>query len=379
MITKVTHADGSYIDYGYDDIYQLTNETRTGTNAYSISYTYDKVGNRETMTKNSITTDYTYNTNNQLTTETIDSDTVITYAYDDNGNLISKVDGADTTLYEWDYENRLVQMTNDQIPMTINYEYDPDGNRISKTANSVTTKYINDVALPLVQVLMETTDEDTVLATYTYGNDLISSTKYDILNTIYYHYDGLGSVRQLTDDNETVTASYTYDAFGNVIVSTGTTDNTYGFTGEQQFDEADGLVFLRARYYDSRVGRFISRDPILSPRMTWKGHIWSLDLLILQPRHLCPYVYTSNNPVNLLDPAGLASQRPGCDVVGDIFPYLNENRCTRACCDAHDDCYAANNCGVSSWAPCFGSPECNKCNADVASCFIGCATLPGLW
>ena len=271
MITKVTHADGSYIDYGYDDIYQLTNETRTGTNAYSISYTYDKVGNRETMTKNSITTDYTYNTNNQLTTETIDSDTVITYAYDDNGNLISKVDGADTTLYEWDYENRLVQMTNDQIPMTINYEYDPDGNRISKTANSVTTKYINDVALPLVQVLMETTDEDTVLATYTYGNDLISSTKYDILNTIYYHYDGLGSVRQLTDDNETVTASYTYDAFGNVIVSTGTTDNTYGFTGEQQFDEADGHVFLRARYYDSRVGRFISRDPILSPRMTWKG------------------------------------------------------------------------------------------------------------
>ena len=133
----------------------------------------------------------------------------------------------------------------------------------------------------------ETTDEDTVLATYTYGNDLISSTKYDVPNTIYYNYDGLGSVRQLTDDTETVVAEYTYDAFGNLIASTGTADNTYGFTGEQQFNEADNLVFLRARYYDSRIGRFISRDPI--------GTKGGINL----------YGYVGNNSTNYIDPKGL--------------------------------------------------------------------------
>ena len=102
----------------------------------------------------------------------------------------------------------------------------------------------------------------------------------------YYHYDGLGSTRQLTDESETVTAGYTYDGFGNVIASTGTSDNVYGFTGEQQFEEADNLVFLRARYYDPSIGRFISRDPI--------GYKGGLNL----------YRYVENNPINMIDPTG---------------------------------------------------------------------------
>ena len=221
-------------------------------------------------------------------TETINSDTVINYAYDLNGNMVSKGDGSDTTLYEWDWENRLVQMTNDQIPMTNYYEYDGDGNRIQKTEvrgqTTETTKYINDVASPLVQVLMETNESDTVLATYTYGNDLISMNRAGVNS--YYHYDGLGTVRQMTDDTETIVASYTYDSFGNLIASSGATTNAYGFTGEQQFEEVDNLVFLRARYYDASIGRFISRDPI---------HYWGGINL---------YGYVKNNPVNYIDPLG---------------------------------------------------------------------------
>ncbi len=49
----------------------------------------------------------------------------------------------------------------------------------------------------------------------------------------YYHYDGLGSTRQLTDSTGSVTVSYTYDSFGSLIASTGTSANAYGFTGEQ--------------------------------------------------------------------------------------------------------------------------------------------------
>lgn len=125
----------------------------------------------------------------------------------------------------------------------------------------------------------------------------------------FYLYDGLGSVKQLTDSNESVVASYTYDSFGNVISSVGSVANTYGFTGQQQFNEADSLVFLRARYYNPSIGRFISRDPILVP-IQMGGYVgWILPHLNLihRPQSLHPYVYVHNNPINFADPRGLGT------------------------------------------------------------------------
>jgi len=101
--------------------------------------------------------------------------------------------------------------------------------------------------MPLVQVLMGTDSDGNALAVYTYGNDLIAMDSADA-NSYYYHYDGLGGARQLTDSAGDVIVSYTYDGFGNLIASSGTSDNPYGFTGEQQFSEADDLVFLRASW-----------------------------------------------------------------------------------------------------------------------------------
>lgn len=129
---------------------------------------------------------------------------------------------------------------------------------ISKTQNAVMTKYINDAVFGLVNVLMETDNTGAAQAIYTYGNDLISMKRADVNS--FYQYDGLGSTRQLIADNEAVAASYNYDAFGNVISSVGSVANTYGFTGEQQFNEADNLVFLRARYYKPSIGRFLQSN-----------------------------------------------------------------------------------------------------------------------
>lgn len=361
---SVTENGGSAVSYGYDDIYQLTSETRTGTNPYTITYQYDPAGNRTQMIKNSVPTNYTYNTKNQLLTETTGG-TVTTYAYDANGNQVSKTTGGSTTTYAWDWNNRLLAVS--ASGNSTAYAYDGDGNRINKTQNSVNTKYINDVALSLVQVLQETDNAGTIQASYTYGQGLISMNKAGV--NVFYHTDGLGSTRQLTNSAGALAASYTYDSFGNVIsqyaggnmasilveekravnkaeislfaflvlgvsivsirnrrqgviilliisllvaeiprataVQTDVTGNPSGFTGEQQFGEADDLVFLRHRYYSPSIGRFISRDPILSPLQLGDNFVWFVPYLTGNPQLMNAYVYCGNNPVNHKDPEGL--------------------------------------------------------------------------
>jgi RHS repeat-associated protein len=115
--------------------------------------------------------------------------------------------------------------------------------------------------------------------------------------------EGSPPQQQLTR-SVSIEAEYTYDTFGNLIEGNDH-NNPYGFTGEQQFREADRLIFLRARYYDPSVGRFVSRDPILLPMVGAYGNFWVLPHFVRVPQLLHPYVYVVNNPVNLVDPSGL--------------------------------------------------------------------------
>jgi RHS repeat-associated protein len=66
-------------------------------------------------------------------------------------------------------------------------------------------------------------------------------------------------MRQLTDRNGAVTDTYTYEAFGNILTTTGSTPNNFKFAGEQ-FDPDLGLYYNRARYLDVRQGRFWGMD-----------------------------------------------------------------------------------------------------------------------
>ncbi len=99
---------------------------------------------------------------------------------------------------------------------------------------------------------------------YNYGLNLISQQQFNT-NTLlpgvlsYYGYDGHGNVRFLMGTNGTITDTYTYDAFGNIIASSGSTLNNYLYC-EQQFDPDLGLYYNRARYLNSDAGRFWTSD-----------------------------------------------------------------------------------------------------------------------
>jgi RHS repeat-associated protein len=156
-------------------------------------------------------------------------------------------------------------------------------------------------------VLEEYTPGGVIKVSYVYGNDLISQDRGGAKS--FYHVDGLGSTRALTNASGVVTDRYVYDAFGRTIGQPiGNTPNSYLFAGEQR-DANVGLDYLRARYLSVGTGRLYGRDPLLQT---------SAGVLLKSA-----YLYAGGNPVNMFDPSGMIS-------LGDvalIFAYQeNINR-----------------------------------------------------
>ena len=279
------------VEYTYDSLYRLTSETITeGEKVTAYTYAYDNVSNRILKTENGKETEYVYNSLNQLI-----SDSETSYEYDLNSNLVRVIGSAQTALYEYNCENKLVKATvqsgNNVIVET--YTYDYSGNRTSKTTNTNGSveyvKYLNDNS-SLTNVLAEIDETGTVKCVYTIGADLISQERDGDVSV--YLYDGHGSVVGLAAMSGKVTDTYKYDAFGNLIKSTGKTVNNYLYCGEQ-FDGTTGLYYLRARYMDTSTGRFISQD-------SYAGNI-------NDPVSLHKYLYANSNPVMYTDPSGYLS------------------------------------------------------------------------
>jgi RHS repeat-associated protein len=241
----------------------------------AVSYNFDSVGNRvqrkSTLPAVVATGLLNYDGNDRTATD----------PYDANGNLLQS--GAGTNVY--DFENRLVQAGG------VALVYDGDGNRVQETVAGVTTNYlVADQNLTGYAQVMDELQNGTVSRSYTYGLSLINQRLMaNGQGLSFFGFDGHGSVRYLTSSTATVTDTYDFDAFGNLISSTGSTPNNYLFAGEQ-FDSALGIYYNRARYYDQRIGRF-----------------WTMDTLegsIDEPLSLHHYVYASGNPPNRRDPSG---------------------------------------------------------------------------
>jgi RHS repeat-associated protein len=291
---RIEEHGGVVRAYTYDDLYRLTGENVTigGATFYNKSFGYDAVGNRLSQTTTgagAAAVDYTYDGRDRLLTESAQA-----YAWDDNGNLTS---GSGDAAYTWDLENRLVKVT--KAGVIVEHGYDDDGGRVHTkvtlpTGASATTNFLLDVSGGLSHVVAETDDAGALLAAYVRGAD-------DVISVIrpsgsgatsrWYHADGVGSIRALTDEAGNVTDTYTYTAFGEQLERMGTDQQPYAFAGEA-YDPNVSFQYHRARWLDPRVGRFSSAD------------IASGDTNV--PTTLHRYVYAGANPVDYVDPTGLA-------------------------------------------------------------------------
>ena len=296
--------------YTYDMLGRITRETKTGRE--DISYTYDANNNRKQMTIGNKTTAYQYNKNDELLrTDTLHTDTekndVVIYKNDKNGNQLATVnrseipaEAKDTSYIDVDvtlgdnqlndnvvnHYNALNQLTE---TLTKNYKvsftYDAEGLRTGKTVNGEKTVYVWDGD----QVVMELSKGGAVQKRYIRGNDLVYADKGENTEKTYYVTDMHGNVVQLLDESGNVTKTYEYDSFGNEVKPEKKDENPYRYCGEY-YDKETEEVYLRARYYEPGVGRFITRD-------TYTGES-------NEPLSLHLYTYCENDGVNAWDPSG---------------------------------------------------------------------------
>ena len=233
------------------------------------------------MTVRSVTTTYGFNALDQLTNAG-----AIQYHYDARGNLHDITNGSNITNYTYDAADRL---TNVIAPgVSASYTYDADGRRIKQTAGAAISNYLWDEASTYGDVVLETNGSGATVASYVLGGTgLLSQTRSGSTN--YYLQDGQGSTRALTNSSGVITDTYSYTAFGELFNQTGSTANSYLYTG-QQFDSLTGLYDLRARYYSPYLNQFIQPDTIVP------------DPYI--PADWNKYTYVRDNPINYTDPSG---------------------------------------------------------------------------
>jgi RHS repeat-associated protein len=283
---RLTMADlDGTTTYTYDKLHRLKTVAYPG--GELVTYNYDAMGNRTSMVSSVAgTTSYSYDAADRLTSFTAPGgSTALTW--DANGNMIGKGSAS----YSFDALDRLTRVVSSTT--TVQFSYNGDGVRVGKTVNGATTSYLQDTAAPLPVVAVETTGGQA--SRYIYGSDLL--TLIDAAGApVFYHTDGLGSTRALSNQAGQRTDRYSYDVFGATRSHVGASSQVFGFTGEQ-LDEELGLMYLRARYFNPQTGRFVSNDP-------WPGQEDAIQTLN-------GYAYASNTPLTYVDPSGATLKEIG--------------------------------------------------------------------
>ena len=288
--------NGTMTGYGYDNANRLTVIDNQKSNASVISnyiFTLDGNGNRTNTGQTEpyapaigegATIDYTYNTQKTRLTAVAGAP----YTYDNEGQLLTSNGGVNS--YTFDYEHRLKTITGGSAAT---FYYDGGGNRLKAVRNGVETRYIYDAA---GRLLAEANENNVITRYYIYGNGLLA-TVTPAGGTYCYHFNGVGSTIAMTDASQNIVNQYSYDPFGNIANQQETITQPFKYVGQYGvMTEPNGFYYMKARYYDPAVGRFISEDPI-----GFEGGDVNL------------MAYVGNNPVTGIDPSGLCGKNSNSD------------------------------------------------------------------
>ncbi|MGA2800997.1 MAG: RHS repeat-associated core domain-containing protein [Verrucomicrobiota bacterium] len=239
----------------------------------------------------------TYDDDNRLLT--VNSQNVYS---DTDGNLTSAplTNGTFAT-YAYDARNRLLNVG------SVTNVYDVMNNRIGQIYGTNSVIYVVNPNAKLPQMLMRI--KNGVTKYYVYGAGLL----YEVTetaaatNTLTYHYDYRGSTVALMDGNGNVTDRIEYSAYATLTYRTGTNDTPFLFNGRYGVQtDPNGLLYMRARYYNPYLCRFLNPDPL--------GFSGGLNF----------YAYANGNPVSYLDPFGLGAvgENPSPSWIQGAYNYL---------------------------------------------------------
>jgi RHS repeat-associated protein len=215
----------------------------------------------------------TYDAGNQLATWNGTPATT-----DNNGNLLS--DPSLNATYIWNERNQLSSATVGGVVSS--FTYDALGRRVAQTAGSLTTQYVYDL-LNVAQEQFSTGGVGDMLPGL--GLDQNFS-RVDSSGTSAVLPDMLGSTLGLVNSSGVIGTGYQYGPFGQTTSSGASSTNPIQYAGREM--DPTGVYFMRARYYNPVLQRFVSQDPI--------G---------LSGGQVDQYAYAFNSPMNLTDPLGL--------------------------------------------------------------------------
>ncbi|MFC3789839.1 polymorphic toxin-type HINT domain-containing protein [Paenibacillus sp. GCM10012307] len=297
LMREIQLGNGNTSSFAYDGLQLsgLIHKKANGTLLHSFQYAYDDNGNITSQSGNqagaAFQYQYSYDSLNRITNSSQFNET---YTYDtrDNRATIQADRGFEDIFlfdkqYEYDSQNRLIKATVEGAEVT--YRYNGDGLLYERVEGNQKTRYYYDGDQVIAEGSVSGTGNGATFKTrYVRGQGLAA--QQSTSGKAYYLYNGHGDVIELRDSTgNTALNSYTYNIWGKPLIEQETVDNSFRYSGEL-WDRTTQLQYLRARWYDPSVGRFISKD-------TYEGEITN-------PLSLNLYTYTANNPLRYIDPSG---------------------------------------------------------------------------